>query len=51
MNKKTQLNKAIQKVKNKTNNKKIIISFNMNGLTTEEQYPENYKTIKDMNNG
>jgi len=37
--------------RNITNKKKIIISFNMDGVTTEAQYPENYKTIKDMNYG
>jgi hypothetical protein len=32
--------------RNKTQNKKIIISFNIDALLTDGQYPENYKTNK-----
>ena len=30
--------------RNKTHKRKIIISFNMNGITLDDQYPEDYKT-------
>ena len=35
--------------RNKTGKRKIIISFNIDALIVDGQYPENYKTIKDMN--